>query len=219
MDSLSRPTTIPQMPPPNTNRPPSGSRLAQVRAWLRTRPGRIVSLSVFLLIGILLGILGVLLYVFSISADQQPLSLPAAPQTSSIVVQVSSIYISQVVQRNIQSAGLPGKVQNIHVQLAHNQAIKVTGDNVVTVLGIDTVRHITILLQPYIQDCQLHVHVLHADLGGIPVTGFVATFEGKINQQLQVKVSNLPQGFQYCTVGVHTESNAVFIIYSATPVG
>ena len=163
--------------------------------------------------------LGVLLYILSISADQQPLSLPSTPQTGSIIVQVSSTYISQIVQKIIQSAGLPGKVQNIHVQLAHNQAIKVTGDDVVSVLGINTIRHFTILLQPYIQLCQLHVHVLRADLGGIPVTGFVATFEGKINQQLQVKVSNLPQGFLYCTVGVHTESNAVFIVYSATPVG
>ena len=219
MDSISQQTTIPQVPPPNGGGPLSKPRVARIRTWLRTRQGRIASLSMLFLIGLFVGVLGVLLYFLSISADLQPLSLPSTPQTGSIVVQVSNTYISQIVQKNIQSAGLPGQVQNIHVQLAHNQPITVTGDDVTSVLGINVTRHFTILLQPYIQLCQLHVHVLRADLSGIPVTGFVATFEGKINQQLQVKVSNLPQGFIYCTVGVHTETNAVFIVYSATPVG
>lgn len=219
MDSISQQTTLPQVTPPQPVMPPRKPRLSQLRAWLRTRAGRITSLSMLFLLGIIVGIMGVFLYLLSISSDQQALSLPSTPQTGTIVVQVSSTYISQVVQKNIQSAGLPGKVQNIHVQLAHNQAITVTGDDVITILGINTTRHFTILLQPYIQLCQLHIHVLRADMNGIPVTGFVASFEGKINQQLQVKVSNLPQGFLYCTVGVRTESNALFIIYSATPVG
>lgn len=219
MDSISQQTTIPQMPPPNPGKPPRSPRLDQLRSWLRTRPGRITSLSILFVLGIILGISGVLFYILSIASDQQALSLPTTPRTGSIVVQVSSGYISQVVQKNIQSAGLPGQVQNVHVQLAHNQPMTVTGDDVFTVLGISTTRHFTILLQPYIQLCQLHVHVLRADMNGIPVTGFVASFEGKINQQLQVKVSNLPQGFLYCTVGAHTESNALFITYSATPVG
>ena len=217
MDSLSQDTTIPQIPPPS--KPPPVSRLTQLRAWLHTRPGRITLLSTIFVLGIIVGVAGVLLYALSISADQQPLDTPAAPQNGSIVVQVSNAYISQVVQKNLQSSGMPGKVQNVHVQLVHNGPMTVTGDDVLTVLGVNTTKHFTILLQPFIQACQLHVRVLRADLSGIPVTGFVATFEEQINQQLQVKASNLPKGFLYCTVGVRTEPQAMFVTYSATPVG
>ena len=53
---------------------------------------------------------------------------------------------------------------------------------------------------------------------GIPVTGFVQSFESHINQQLQEKPSGLPKGFQYCTTGVRTTPAGMFITYSATPI-
>jgi len=48
------------------------------------------------------------------------------------------------------------------------------------------------------------------------VTGFVQSFESRINQQLQQKPSGLPKGFQYCTTGVRTTPAGMFITYSAT---
>lgn len=218
MDSI-RQTPPRQWIPPEE--PDDTSRVKRIflriRSWLGTRPGRITLLSIVFLLGFVLGIAALLFYALSISSNSIAVVTSPSPQTGSIVVQVSNTYISELIQKNVQSAGLPGKVQNVHVSLAHNSPIIVTGDDVFTLLGVPVTRQFTIELQPYVTLCQLHMHVLHADLGGIPVTGFVSTFEGQINQQLQVKVSNLPQGFVYCTSGVRTETQGMFIIYSATP--
>lgn len=212
-------TVTRRLPPDEPTQPlVPRSRFTRLRKWFTTRPGRIALLSGTFLVGLLAGILAVLLYAFTISFDSQPINAPTSSQPTSIIAQVSSTFISQLVGKNLQSAGLPGKVQNVHVNLAHNSPITVTGDDVVTILGISSARHFTILLQPYVQACQLHIHVLRADFSGIPITGFVTSFEGQINKQLQVNISNLPKGFLYCTTGVRTESSAMYITYSATPV-
>ncbi len=75
----------------------------------------------------------------------------------------------------------------------------------------------TITLQLSSVACQPHVTVIHADLNGIPVTGFVALFESQLNQQLQPQQSGLPTGFIYCMTGVQTQTNEVVLVYSTTP--
>lgn len=218
MDSLSQRSTQQLTPPEGPGGPPRVKKIfAHIRSWLGTRLGRITLLVVVFLLGFVGGVVALLLYALSISSDSAAIVTQPSPQTGSIVVQVSNTYISELIQRNVQSAGLPGKVQNVRVSLAHNSPIVVTGDDVFTLVGVPVKRRFTIKLQPYVTLCQLRMHVLSADLSGIPVTGFVSTFEGRINQQLQVKVSNLPQGFVYCTSGVRTETQGMFIIYSATP--
>jgi hypothetical protein len=63
------------------------------------------------------------------------------------------------------------------------------------------------------------VHVLHADLGGLPVTGLAAIFEEHLNQQLsqQPTPAGLPAGFRYCAVATWTTTNGLWISYSAQP--
>ena len=94
----------------------------------------------------------------------------------------------------------------------------ITGDDEFSVLGIDMTRNFTLVVQPYVTSCVLQMHVVHADVGSIPVTGFVPTFESKINQQLRAKPSGLPTGFTYCTVGVRIVTGGLFVSYSATPI-
>ncbi len=113
---------------------------------------------------------------------------------------------------------MPGTVKNVQVQLAQNGQINVFGDDVLDVVGIPVTKHFKLTLQPYISSCQLKVHVIHADLSGIPVTGFVANFENQINQQLVVNLSKLPGGFTYCATSVHTAVQNLVVTYSAHPI-
>src|SRR6185312_3063438 len=118
----------------------------------------------------------------------------------------------------LKDSGIPGTVKNVQVTLKNGDQMTITGDDEFSFLGIDMTRNFTLVVQPYVTSCMLQMHVVHADIGSIPVTGFVESFESNINAQLRTKPTGLPTGFTYCTVGVHTETGGMFVTYSATPV-
>ena len=103
--------------------------------------------------------------------------------------------------------------------MAHNTPITISGDDQIGFMGFEVTKHITIQLQPVIRACQLQVRITNVALSGIPVTFFVSSFEQQINQPLlnNSNRSSLPQGFTYCVTNVRTETNGIFVTYSATP--
>ncbi len=215
MDSLDERTSIPLAPLPVQRKP----RFDRTRRWLRSRGGRVVIPAVMLLLGIIVGVAVMLGYALSIAGSDTTLVRPPVPAGGDIVVQVGPAYITHLVEKNIQSAGLPGTISAIHVNLKHADQMTITGnDHFNIVLGFGVTRTFTILLQPFVHACQLQMHVVHVDMDGIPVTGFAQNFEGKLNRQLLVKPSGLPPDFVYCTVAVRTETTGMFVTYSATPI-
>lgn len=203
---------LPQFPPPSRFR----AIVRGIRAWLRTRTGRIVVPVIALVLGILIGILSLLLY--GLSGDGTVVLVPNGG-TGNIIVEADKSFLTQIITNNLRTSGMPGTIQNVDVELARGSQITIGADDVFTTfLGIRVTKHFTVVLQPYIRTCVLQVHITHADLSGIPVTGFVQTFEGSINSQLQQKPAGLPQGFTYCTSAVRTEPPGMFITYTAIPV-
>jgi hypothetical protein len=101
--------------------------------------------------------------------------------------------------------------------MAHGAPITISGDEQVNILGFIVTRRATVQLQPVVHACQVQVGITHADFSGIPMTSFVSPLEQQINQQLSNKGSSslLPQGFIYCATNVHTETNGIFVTYSA----
>jgi hypothetical protein len=178
---------------------------------------RITILIVAFVAGFLLALLGVLGYLLFFAADVAPIPTASSSKNGSISAQASSAFVTALIQKNINNAGLPGKVQNVQVSLTHNGPLIVTGDMHMNVLGVDTLRHMTVTLQPYISACQIHVHVLHVDVQGFPLPFLAQTVETKINQQMQLNVSGLPAGFTYCATNVHTETSGLFLTYAAVP--
>ena len=223
MSSKGQSSSAPLRPPskPTTRRP----RFARIRGWLRSRTGRVVVPAVTLILGIGLGVVGLLLYALSFAAEGRPLVTPLPPPGSDIVVQIGPAYIARLLEKDLSTLSLPGggNIVNVRVKLAdsdrtHLAELTVTGDNQVSLFGIETTRQLTVIVQPLVNACQIQVHVLHADLGGIALTGlFTVAFESQINQQLQIKLSSLPAGFIYCTTGVRTKPQGLFVTYSATP--
>lgn len=177
--------------------------------------------SVFLIVafvaGMLLALLGVLGYLLFFAADVAPMPTASSSANGAISAQASSAFVTALIQKNINKAGLPGAVQNVQVLLTHNGPLIVTGDMQMNILGIDTLRHMTVTLQPYISACQVHVHVLHVDVQGFPLPFLAQTVENKINEQMQINVSGLPAGFTYCATNVHTETSGLFLTYAAVP--
>jgi len=221
LDQPQPPSTSPISQPIAPSRKP---RLARTRRWLRSRGGRVIVPGVALVLGVGIGVVGLLLYALSLSTEGRVLVTPLPPPGGDIIVQVGTTYITRLLIKDLQSSDLPGSVENVRVMLAdsdriHSAQMTIIGDEQIGVFGIGATRPFTIVVQPFIRDCQLQVNVLHADFSGVTVTGFAATFEGQINQQLEVKPGGLPAGFQYCTTNVRTKPQALFLTYSATPIG
>ena len=207
----SKPFSAPSHPPTPVSRPP---RFVRVRAWLRSRSGRIVVPLVALLVGLVLGVVFLLLY--GLSGEGTVIITPSAGNQD-IIVEADKTFITNLVRVNMQQSGMPGTIENVTVELKTGDQLTINADDAFSLLGIGITKHFQLVVQLFIASCTVHIHVIHADLSGIPVTGFVQVFESNINQQLAKNPSGLPKGFHYCASGVRTQPSAVFVSYSATP--
>lgn len=197
-------------PEPSPDEPRSGSP----RGWLRSRAGRMVTLSIALLVGIIVGIVSTVLVALSIGGTRPLLATPQATG-GDIVIQVGVVYVTHLVDRDLKASGLVN-ASNVQVTMAQGDLMTINGDEQIA-FGIT--RPFTIVVQPLIRNCQLEMHVVSANLAAIPVTQLVANFEGRINQELVSKAGSLPSGFIYCKTSVRTDArNGLFITFSAKPV-
>src|SRR5579872_155324 len=151
---------------------------------MRSRTGRIIIPLIALFVGIIVGISSLLLY--GLSGDGQALPVPG-PGKTDISVVADKAFITSLVSTNLLQSGLPGKVENVQVALASGDQLTINADDAFNLLGIGFTKHFTVIVQPYISQCSLQIHVTHADLSSIPVTGFVSAFESNVNEQLQQK--------------------------------
>lgn len=175
--------------------------------------GRIGILLLVWLFGVAVG-LGALFW-YGLSAAGPLVLVPKTTQ-GNVIVEADAAFVTQLVQQDLANAGLPGKVQNVRVELEHGAQMIISGDDTGPVLGVTLTRHFTVNLQPYAQSCVMQVRVTHADLGGLPVTTFAQSFQSSINAQLSQKPGALPSGFKYCATGVRTEPGGMFITYQVT---
>lgn len=197
--------------PPKSSRNPRFDRL---RGWLRSRTGRIVIPIIALVLGILIGIGS--LFLYGLSGEGKALPVPG-PGRTDISVVADKAFITSIVSMNLRESGLPGTVENVQVDLASGDRLTINADDAFNIMGLAFTKHFTVVVQPYIANCSLQVHVTHADLNSIPVTGFVSAFESSINGQLQQKPTSLPLGFQYCATSVSTQPAGLLLTYSAIP--
>ncbi len=194
--------------------PPRRSRFERVRGWLRSRPGRIIVPIVAFILGIAFGI-AVLLFI-GLSGEGQLVIVSAGK--GDIIIEADKAFLTNLVAKNISEAGLPGTIRNVDVEPALGDQLTVGGDDTFSLLGFSITRHFNLVAQPYVSSCVMQIHVVHADLNGIPMTGFAPAFESEINRQLSQKPTGLPTGFQYCATDVRTEPAGLFVTYSATQI-
>ncbi|HEY4388172.1 MAG TPA: hypothetical protein VGN34_27300 [Ktedonobacteraceae bacterium] len=167
--------------------------------------------------GVLVGIAGLSIAVLLGNGDRPSVAVPPASQDAALVVQASSTYVNQIAQQKAGTLGMPGNVKNVHVTFVHNGPVVVTGDDEIGLLGLTMTRHFTLNVQLYANACKPTIHVLQANFDGVPITGFVASFEQNINEQLQSNLSGLPPGFIYCITSISTEPQGPVVTFSAQP--
>jgi hypothetical protein len=180
--------------------------------------GRVILFIVAFLLGVIITLAGLFGYIlFFASGNTKPVASSSSNAAGAILIETKATYMTQVVQKNMTTASLPGKLSDAQVSFTHNGPMVITANLQIGILGLTTTRQLTLSLQPYISSCQLHLHVIQADLQGLPITAFAQSFEGQINDQMQLKPTGLPAGFNYCVSNVHTEPDGLYLTYSATP--
>lgn len=172
---------------------------------------------VALLLGMIMGILSILLVYWLGGGDRPAVASSSSSGKDAVVVQLSKTFLTQLIQKKADFSNLPGTVSNVQVSQIQQNSLTITADDQVGILGVTTTKQFTLKVQPVVSNCVVRMHVLHADLQGVPLTNVAATFEDQINQQLTQTGTALPGGFTYCATQVRTEAQAVIISYSATP--
>lgn len=179
----------------------------------------ILNILIGLVAGIVVGVVGVLLVLLFITSGS-----PTAPASQGVngkltlTVQFSQAYLTTLAQQHIiNGAGVPGNISNVQVKTTHNAPIVITANDQLNILGLTVSRPLTVNVQPYVQNCRVHMHVTHADLGGVSLASYDASLENQLNQQLSINSSTLPHGFTYCATGVSTEDSGVLVTLTATP--
>lgn len=209
----------PSSPSSSSPLPPSSDKLSRpLKPARKRRSGRVLRIIVpiiTLLLGIAIGIISLLL--FGLSGEGQALPVPG-PGKTDISVVADKAFITSLITVKLRQSGLPGTVQNVQVDLASGDQLTINGDDGFNIMGLGFTKHFTVIVQPYVSNCSLQIHVTHADLSSIPVTSFVSTFEASVNQQFQQKPTSLPQGFQYCATSASTQPTGILLTYSAIPV-
>ena len=179
---------------------------------------RIVLYTVFLLIGIVLGVVGVLLFQLSIGGTRSPVPVTLTPVASgNVTVHADQSIIIPLLQNSVQTIDLPanGSVSNVQIQFTNGTQMNITGDYQVSVLGVPVTQPFSLNAQLLVDNCQIQIHILQANFSNISVTGLVSLFEDKINQKLAqlIPQNNLPGNIELCLMNLTTDAqgmNATF---------
>jgi hypothetical protein len=175
---------------------------------------RIVLYAVFLLIGIVLGAVGMLLFQLSIGGSKSPITVAPTPGASgNVTVHADQSIIIPLLQDSVQAIDLPanGSVSNVQVQFTNGTQMNITGDYQVSLLGVPVTQPFTLDTQLIVDNCQVQIHILQAKFSNISVTGLVSLFEDKINQKLAqlVPQNKLPGNIELCLINVATDAQGI----------
>jgi hypothetical protein len=175
---------------------------------------RFVLYVVFLLIGIVLGVVGILLFQLSIGGSKSPVPVGPTPVASgNVTVHADQSIITPLLQNSVQQIDLPanGSVSNVQIQFTNGTQMNITGNYQVSLLGVPVTQPFTLDAQLLVNNCQAQIHILQANFSNISVTGLVALFEDKINQKLAqlIPQNNLPGNIELCLMNVTTDTQGI----------
>ncbi len=196
---------------------------SQIRTQRTGYTGCILLPALTFLIGIAVGIAAFLLFILLISGNRSPMPVatPAAsPTPGRVSVQVDAATITPLVEQSVQAAQIPGAITNVQVQFAEGAQMTVTGNYENSIMHVPVSNPFTIEFQPFVNQCQLRVRILHADFAGVSVTGLAALFEDKLNQKLQSIPNTVAGNINYCLTEVHTDPaglSATLMVIFLTP--
>ncbi len=180
----------------------------------RRAVSQLILYAVFLLVGIVLGVVGLLLIQLSIGGTRAPITTTLTPVTSgNVTVHADQSIITPLLQSSVQAIDLPanGSVSNVQIQFTNGTQMNITGNYQASVLGVQLTQPFSLDTQLIVDNCQVQIHILQANFSNISVTGLVALFEDKINQKLAqlIPQNNLPGNIEFCLINIATDEQGI----------
>src|SRR6266702_4232098 len=161
---------------------------------------RIVLYAAFLLVGIVLGAVGMLLFQLSIGGTRSPVPVTLTPAASgNVTIHADQSIITPLLQNSVQTIDLPanGSVSNVQIQFTNGTQMNITGDYQVSVLGVHVTQPFSLNAQLLVDNCQAQIHILQANFSNISVTGLVSLLEVSYPEKTQAEYYLYPRRLPY----------------------
>jgi len=152
-----------------------------------------------LAVGAVIGALVMLLALIAFAPRPQAASPGAGGQNGNLVINMDDTYLTTQVSAAISQAKLPIALNNIKAEILPGNQVKISADtNSAFPLGA----HLEAVAQVRIESGQLAMHLISAQIGGLPLPAAITSaLERPMNERMQeVSAVLLPPGYVMTTI-------------------
>ena len=148
-----------------------------------------------LVVGAVVGALVLLLALFAFGPRAEPTSPGVGGQAGNLSINMDDAYLTRQVSAAVAQARLPIALNNVQAEILPDERVKISSD---TTGSFPIGAHLEAVAQLRIVNGQLALHIINAQIGGLPLPGSLASaLERPMNQKMQqVSAYLLPSGYQ-----------------------
>ena len=152
-----------------------------------------------LAVGALVGGLVVLLALFAFGPRPEPASPGVGGQAGNLSINMDDAYLTRQVSAAVTQANLPIHLSNVEAEILPGEQVKISGD---TTNSFPIGAHLEAVAQLRIVNGQLALHIINAQVGGLPLPAQLASaLERPMNEKLQqVSAYLLPPGYHITAI-------------------
>jgi hypothetical protein len=152
-----------------------------------------------LVVGAVIGALLMLLTLIAFAPRPQPASPGVGGQYGNLSINMDDTYLTRQVSAAVTQARLPITLSNVQTEILPGEQVKISAD---TTNSFPLGAHLEAVAQLRIVSGQLAMHIISAQVGGLPLPASIASaLERPMNQKMQqVSAYLLPPGYQITAI-------------------
>lgn len=152
-----------------------------------------------LAVGAVIGALVMLLALIAFAPRPQAASPGAGGQNGNLIINMDDTYLTTQVSAAISQAKLPIALSNIKAEILPGNQVKISAD---TASAFPLGAHLEAVAQVRIESGQLAMHLISAQIGGLPLpSAITSALERPMNERMQeVSAVLLPPGYVMTTI-------------------
>ena len=152
-----------------------------------------------LIVGAVIGAIVLALAIFAFGPRPEAASPGVGSQYGNLSINMDDAYLTRQVSAAVTQANLPIQVSNVQAEILPDEQVKISGD---TTGSFPIGAHLEAEAQLRIVNGQLALHIINAQIGGLPLPASVASaLEKPMNEKLQeVSAYLLPTGYHITAI-------------------
>lgn len=152
-----------------------------------------------LIVGGIIGALLMLLALVAFAPRPEPASPGVGSQYGNLSINMDDAYLTRQVSAAVTQANLPIKLSNVQAEILPSEQVEISAD---TTNAFPLGAHLEAIAQLRIVNGQLALHIINAQVGGLPLPAQLSSaLERPINEKMQqVSAYLLPQGYHITAI-------------------